>query len=240
MVLIYVDMYFNYQCGFWRITIISIVALSPTVTNIKLDLKMGVYATADFECVNKKGSWCSYGVMIAEYPSGKVLDFIVSYVKRPCELFDLSTVLFWQEHASIYDHIQNKARSSLLEEELRLCKFIERWISQVPDLYFISDNPQLDIRLLDNILIKHGYNPVAFRGDNIYFQCICTWSFKQAARLIIPYLHQSNKIETGSLLLPWLGPKHLPISDCARILYSHFELKKQIDTFKATSYKPTP
>ena len=190
---------------------------------------MPLYATVDFECINKAGTWCAYAVMVVEYPSCKVVDFIVSYVQRPCTDFDPHTTEFWNNNIYIYDHILKNSTTDIVGEEFRLCSFIHNLVTKHPDVHFISDNPQMDIRLLDNILCKHHHFPISMRGNYIYYQTICTWSFKQAISAIVKkspstdrILNQHEVKISKTPLFTWLGPKHLPLSDCARIIYQYF------------------
>lgn len=189
---------------------------------------MKVFMTIDFESVNQNGKWFAYAIMIASYPSGEILDTKESICHRSVEDYDDVTRDFWEKHPEAYEQLMWKSSNNTPEQqEIELCKYVSNILLKYPHIYIISDNPQYDIRLLDNILERHSFSPVALRSNNLYLQCICTWSFKMGVISILgkPHKHFFTKkpnISKNRRVDDYFGPKHMPIADCAYILSQHF------------------
>lgn len=183
--------------------------------------------TVDFEAVNKKGTWFAYAIMVAEYPSGKLIDIKYSGCERDNKDYDEITHMFWNKHQKAHEQLINTGKGKIAEiEELLLCEYISEIVKKYPKIYVISDNPQYDIRLLDNMLQLYNFPPISVRGNKMYFQCICTWSFKMG---IIALFGKNTIIDdmdttTDRQVDAYFGPRHTPKADCARIISQHFKV----------------
>ena len=197
---------------------------------------MPVYLTIDFESTDKKGTWFSYAVILAEYPSGKILSMRQSGCNRPKTDYDEKTLKFWNKNLKAHNQMTATYKTNKVEhEELCLCKYISQILAEYPTVYLISDNPQYDIKLVDNILAKYDFDPISMRNDKLYFQCICTWSYRLGVKAILNQKRidinalESNLPDVYRELNAYFGPRHTPQADCARILRDHFRLMDVIE-----------
>jgi hypothetical protein len=189
-----------------------------------------LYITVDFECVNQHGGWCAFGILVARYPCGEVLHSSEVFCHRSSTEYDLETTKFWKQHTDAFQYIKEGwvPQRSEVESEKLLIKHVQGVFLDYGDAYFVSDNPQFDIRLLDNILQKHGHPTVAKRIEGRYLPTLCTRSFKLG---VFALNHRSNthKPKMGARSVDAkLGPFHTPIADCMRIISQHFALKDLI------------
>lgn len=183
-----------------------------------------LFVCVDFKCANRKGAWLCYCIMVSEYPTGTILYSTVGYCHRHAGVYDESTMAFWNKHRRSYDLIVSEYADNVQDAELLLCQYIGHIVREFPNARVISDNPQYDIRILDNVLTSHGWEPVSCRGGS-YSQCVCTVSFERA--VLAMYKHTPPT--TGTLkynrdLYRDFGPRHTPKADCARILARHFDM----------------
>lgn len=183
------------------------------------------YMTVDFESVNQQGKWLCYGIVVSEYPSGRVLESHVGKCEREYREYDAKTLEFWTCANPLAFQVINSYPSKPVNvAELDLCSTIRRILRDYPRIFVVSDNPQYDIRILDNILVNNGYPVVSNRLNGIYLQSICTWTFLTAAM-------QIYNVTRKQILSPRSdrevdhkhhGVHHTPITDCSRILAHHF------------------
>jgi hypothetical protein len=193
---------------------------------------MKIFMTIDFESINRRGDWLAYAIMLVNYPTGDILDIRESACYRKIEDYDKNTLAFWQKHNIAHQQllINGKDKSAKVEEQL-LCDYISNIMQKFPKVYLISDNPQHDLRLIDNMLLKHDFDPISVRGSYLYFQAICSWSFQTGVLTLLNKkkehidsfraelnIHQTRRVDD------YFGPRHTPQSDCARIISSHFKI----------------
>ena len=95
-----------------------------------------------------------------------------------------------------------------------------------PRFFAITDNMALDIRILDNILVYHGYHPLSYRSETLYLQAICTWSY----RLGFLKSYNINSIDLRALLdiEPLSGIRHTPLYDAITTVREFIALKNFI------------
>lgn len=189
---------------------------------------MRVYLCIDFEAINQQGDWWAYGCMLAHYHNGAILESIESYCDRSPEEFDAATREFWDTHPEARDRIKQKAVGLDREtEEKRLCDFIQSVFSQQSSVHVVTDNPQFDLRLLDNLLVKHGFPVIAMRAG-CYVHSVCSVSYRHGALSGIgkeTWDRVSGLVKDSAYYRPvarYQGLHHCPLFDCARILASHF------------------
>jgi hypothetical protein len=93
-------------------------------------------------------------------------------------------------------------------------------------MHFVSDNPQLDIRILDSILETHDEFPISIRvlpnKKQLYYPTLCTWTFRLATSRIVGNHLPPRKPYRGVDFLK--GTRHTPLVDCAKILSNHFKI----------------
>lgn len=193
-----------------------------------------IYATVDFEAINTIGEWWACGVVLAEYPSRKVL-FAKTYVcRRPLQKFDPVTLKFWNENPSAFHFLRDYPQATSVQDaENNLCKDFRELVKKFPKFFFVSDNPQFDVALLDQILLRGSLPTVAHRCPPKYLHTTCTRSFHQAMRIMnrgVCYLKPRGASE---LLRLTRACKHTPLCDAATILLHHFEVLEA-----ASSYRP--
>jgi hypothetical protein len=190
-----------------------------------------VFLTVKFQTIDTRGNWLCYGLMLASYPSGQVLFSTQGVCDRPTTHFDEHTKKFWLAHHTALEMIQTYPAQTVSIGEAQLCNCISYLLHAYPKAYLISDNPQLDMRILNNIMIAHGREPVYYRNNMTYYQCICTWSFQLSVlsllhigqHQIVSFL-QSKFICKSREVDRYFGPKHTPIADAARVLSRHFKI----------------
>ena len=200
----------------------------------------GVYVTIDFEAVNQKGVWLCYCIMVSEYPRGKVIEFHQGRCDRSDDEYDEITKQFWENHSDAYHIIKSQYQCLPINDANKLlCSRISDIVSKYERAYFVSDNPQFDLKILDNILTSNGYDPVSRRSENLYLQCVCTWSFQLSILSLLGF----SPIDIDKFLIRkglissreidnYFGPRHTPRSDCAKILCNHFKILDIIDLYK--------
>ena len=190
-----------------------------------------VFLCMDFETTNRQDNWYCVCMLVATYPSGKILHSFEKYCTVTKEDFDQETLIFWNQHEEAYksnDKHRNAMSQSDVEKEI--CKFISDIRSKYLGFYVVSDNPTFDICILNQILQRYKYDKIMFREDG-YFQPIDTWSY----RLGICNLLQisARRIQKVSRNLYQIqreienigGLHHTPKADCARMLSEHFRVR---------------
>lgn len=195
-----------------------------------------VYLAIDFESIDTHGTWLSYAMVVAEYPSGKVLEERVSGCKRKLANYHPKTKIFWLKNEDAHGHILTQyGHLDPISEETLLCQFLQSICMKYQDLHVVSDNPQFDIRILDNILRKNKKEPISSRS-NSYFPTTCAWSYKQAVMSVLGRSafkrtkKGGNREVDQNILL-----RHCPLSDCMRILSNHFHVLDVIESARVNN-----
>jgi len=193
---------------------------------------MRIYTSVDFEAVNAKGDWWACGIVVAEYPSRRVLFSETYTCPRSRGEFDPVTLNFWQEHPNAFRFLRHlETKTSVVDAEILFCSELMRLIHRFPKFFLLSDNPQFDIALLDQILLRGKLPKIAQRCPDKYLHTTCTRSFQQAVRLMrsdhtaAPLSHLDLEARQKSALHELArGTKHTPVCDAANILLSHFQI----------------
>lgn len=191
-----------------------------------------VFITVKFQTVDTNGNWLCYGVMLSSYPSGRILFFEQGVCDRTENDFDTCTKDFWSQHGEALGIIKScPSRPAPLAEQ-HLSELVTSLLTLHPDVYFVSDNPGLDLRILNNIMVQYGKRPVSYRNFLTYYQCICTWSFQFAVLSVLgirtnqidAYLRTYSQKWLQREIAQCLGPKNIPLSDTAGVLNRHFKV----------------
>ena len=197
-----------------------------------------IYGTVDFEYTDPKKpreSWFAACLMVAKYPSGQILqteEFRIPITGTKSQ--------FWEKHPEAFglNTSVNKQASRVVSEQ-RLIQFVNAVRTKYPHIHFVSDNPQLDIRILDGILEAHHEFPISIRvlknQKHIYYPTLCTWTFRLATSQILgKYLPAHTNYRGVDFLR---GTRHTPLVDCAKILSNHFKI---LDIHQVVSRNRTP
>jgi hypothetical protein len=197
-----------------------------------------IFLTIDFETVDGEDKWIACALMVATYPSGKIIEIFETSCQRSKEDYNERAKVFWKKNNRAHSFIEKQGMGqSVSDEEKKICENIRRIFDTYPDIYFVSDNPSVDVKIIDQILKRNGYPFTSFRGKK-YFQCICTWSFKLGIKSIIGNsLDRLSPIEKRPTSA-YFGYHHTPKSDCARILNSHFEVLDSLNQFRDSFIDP--
>lgn len=189
-----------------------------------------VYLTFDFEAVNRNGLWWACGIVLAEYPTRKVLDHRLFIVDRRVRDFDKHTMSFWSKNVAAFMFLRNHSTAvSEQKAEIELIDYLNSVWKKYVRVKIISDNPQFDVRLMDNILIKNGQPVLALRVPNKYLYVTCTRSFRQGCT-------KNNIIIQGKTLhIINHVLQHVPVNDSCHILSRHFDILDSIQKSKSLS-----
>jgi len=194
---------------------------------------MSVFLVFDVECL-AANVWSSVSFVIANR-SGRVLE-TAEFFAETTEKATGATADFWKRHpdAHAYNIQQSRGRNRE-DEERNLCVFVQ----SVKDKYnyiALSDTPEFDARIINNILIAHNHTTLSQRDSNTYFQCLCAWSFRLAVAKIYnisgkrlrKYLRYHTETVHGGIYA------HTSLFDSYTILYDHLSLLDFIDCVKTT------
>lgn len=196
---------------------------------------MTVFMSVDFECVDGDGTWIAFSAIVAEYPTGKQLDCITLACERQESEYAESTMAFWKKHPSQLKILKTLGDGhQAADQEVKICDFVAGVLEKHPSVFVLSDNPQLDIRLLDNMLVQNGKTCISDRKDK-YFQCLCTWSYRQGVQAVLK--KKPPPIRTDRDVDAYFGPRHTPQADCAQILSEHFRTLDLIKRNRCTTPK---
>jgi hypothetical protein len=174
--------------------------------------------------------WTAIGLIVAEYPSGKVLDFMETACSRHEERVSTPKKRFWSRNRRAKLHIQRLGCARSVEaEEQKVCDFVWRWLEARPTLFLISDNPIFDIKILQDITMRQRpCRDILIRNGN-YFQPVCTWSMKLAVQMIkADARNTSSKPYDSRVWVPHCGIPHTPLYDCVHIMNMYFGILDEI------------
>ena len=143
---------------------------------------------------------------------------------------------FWKVHPDAYNiNMEAGKNQSVYTAEIAICAFITDLKVRMPVFYLVSDSPTNDISLLDNILARHNHPSMSCRHLTMFYQPICTWSYRLAIanlvnvkprKLITTFAHliRSREIEKHTSNGKSFGPPHTVLSDCYHIMIHHFKI----------------
>jgi len=176
-----------------------------------------LYMVIDFECF-QPNVWQSVGIILYSHTGGNGGGHLVKSFHTACDrgthTRPSSTAEFWKRHpeAFVYNVEQGAGRETQAEE-IRICQFIDSVKREFPLFYLISDVPEYDIGLMDDILLRNGSERMSHRNDHTYLRSVCTWSSRRMLKLLgVSVAHHVLVVP------PTSTPLHTPIVDCCRIL----------------------
>ena len=193
---------------------------------------MSVFLVFDVECL-VLNVWSSISFVIADR-TGRVLQ-TAEFFAETNEPVDDATDRFWKRYPRAYSHNVMCARGRDREaEELKLCEFMAT-VKQTYKYIALSDTPEFDARIINNVLLRHGHRTISQRDECTYFQCVCAWSFRLSVgklygisgKAMRTFLRQHTRTAHGGLCA------HTSYFDCLVLLYDHLAILDFIDCAKA-------
>lgn len=195
-----------------------------------------VYIAIDFEAIDVD-KWWTFSVVVTNFPEGQIIEqFTIGVDRSEFKIKDDSIREFWLKHSDAFA-VNTKIAGERSEEvaEKELVKYILELKKKYHNFFLISDNPAFDVRMLDNILSKHGEMSMSLRhGD--YFQCIDVWSYRLCAMQLLCFRsHELSRIH-GTLQRPVRhitrfvqeesgGLRHTPTYDASMLTMQYFQVK---------------
>lgn len=152
---------------------------------------------------------------------------------------------FWTTHSVAFTKNKTLAGSrSRQQAESEIVNFVQRIKKQFPRFYALSDNPSLDIDLLDQVLVSHAQPRLCIRNDQcMYFQCLCTWSYRLAWRRTLSKCtrnpltcvcfkcrrnHKRLKINVEHMNFGQTNLKHTPFYDVVQTIEEFLHMREQV------------
>ncbi len=192
----------------------------------------------DFES-DRNGTWTCFAAVVICWSSQKLLQYVqighsTKGVPEPAgpteeqKEFDADLLAFWKRHPDAQQYNAKLcARHTKPEAEKIITEFVKGVKSSWPNFYLLTDNPSLDVRLLDNILLQNGSTPVSYRtkATGKYRQPVCLWSFGRSLPAYIqknclkPFVEAGTERAISQLQLAGsVGPRHTPLFDAISAL----------------------
>ena len=205
-----------------------------------------VVVAVDFECL-RQNMWSTFAVVVIGVRSSEErLDMLWCFsvgqkeeqLKFQSKQTKDQTSAFWHKHRHAYEYnrIVN-LMSDRKRAEISIVSNIDFIRNKWTNFKMICDNPAMDIRLLDNILIAHGTSPISIRPpDNKYLQVICSWSYRLAVSSILNLSKSRIRDESYRMAADFFGSSilhdpalpHTPVYDCVLILCNYIYVTRCI------------
>ena len=180
-----------------------------------------IYWAVDFEACDDLGTWWSAAFVVAEYPSGRVLDRHIYVCDRQSAEFRGRARTFWDQHSTARKWLCARSEGSPAEVEVLVVDKFQELARKYPTAFLVSNHPGFDLGLLDAMLVRNNCQRSALRQDGRFLQSVCTWSFRLALK---PWWRaKRSRPEREVHQLAESGTRHCPDCDCARLLAEHFE-----------------
>lgn len=187
------------------------------------------YMTIDFECL-QPGVWQSVGIIVVH--KNQCIDYLELACERDIDNIPTKTMQFWNKHKKAFNYnINIGVGYTPKEQEMKLCNFISNWKKIVPNFYMIVDNPEYDLHILNDILLRNGSDVISKRNSQVYFQSICTWSSKRVLKMLGISLNVYNS-KRYVHNTPKQTIRHTPIADCIRIMNAYLHMLHIIQQFQ--------
>jgi hypothetical protein len=220
-----------------------------------------VYIVWDFETF-APGEWFAVAVCIAEYPSRKILMEYKVSIPLPLKNFHPDFRKFWEALAPLKLQLDQESRThvspsfqyvdygfEISKKRRELCQFMRQAHVRYPRLRTISDNPGVDLAILDRMLAQENLPAMSVRHNGKSAPVLDTRSYKLGVmgvingkakdtvetvhRALFPHAH-------ANLTLDYLAglEKHIPRHDCARILSHHFKILDIAEFYRSQNFHP--
>ena len=188
------------------------------------------YLVIDFECLHPN-EWQSVGIVL--YEDHTILRQFHTACERNYDEMTVSTRDFWKKNSrALTYNLQYGAGKDCAAEEAAICSFIVTLKRDYPNFHLLSDAPEYDIGLINEILLRHGCHIMSHRSKKIYFQTICTWSSKKTLDMMGITIESKDLVGMEALVDAGLLP-HTPIFDCMRILNEYIGVLDTISSYRS-------
>jgi hypothetical protein len=187
------------------------------------------YLVIDFECLHPN-EWQSVGIVL--YEKNTILRQFHTACERGYDSMTVSTRDFWKRHPQAFDYNLGSGKGKkCAAEEVAICSFIETLKRDYPNFHLLSDAPEYDIGLINEILLRNGHQIMSHRSKKIYFQTICTWSSKKTLDMMGILINSRDMVGMEALAGTGLLP-HTPIFDCMQILNEYLCVLHTISIYR--------
>lgn len=221
-----------------------------------------VYIVWDFETF-APGEWFAVAVCIAEYPSRNILMEYKASIPVPLDNFHPDFREFWEMLAPLKLQLDQESRTShassssqyvdysleFNKKRRELCQFMRKAHVRYPRLRTISDNPGVDLAILDRMLVQEHLPVMSVRHNGKSAPILDTRSYKLGVMGVING-KANDTVETvhralfphapDNITLDYLAglEKHIPRHDCARILSQHFKILDIAEFYRSQNFHP--
>jgi hypothetical protein len=147
------------------------------------------------------------------------------------------TTRFWRSNQRAYAENRHlNLRTTRAAAEKQIVDNVNRVRQTWSKFWMICDNPAMDIRILDNILLSHGADPISIRPPNhTYMQVICSWSYQLSASALLFIPRHTIRTESSRAASEFMSRchpapclPHTPVYDCVLILCTYIFLAHTI------------
>jgi hypothetical protein len=202
------------------------------------------YVGIDVECFQPR-KWKSIGIVVVTYPSGRIVDSMEigtqhSDVSKTCQEF-------WDRHPKSFEYNVALGHGTDSDaQECIMCTFLERILTVYPHAFILSDNPSLDIAVVEDIFQRKMNRSMLVRNDRFY-PVVDTWSARMTLQSVIGRMIPQNTTCTRDVTLIWNNAEtidHTPRMDAYKVVSRYFSvldtsasIKDSIRTSKTAHYR---
>jgi hypothetical protein len=197
-----------------------------------------VYLVIDFECF-QPNLWQSVGILLYDADNHCLVREFHTACERGGTKMSTATRDFWRQHPCAFLWNCSAGKTKLARsEEIRICAFIEQAKADYPNFFLISDNPEYDVGMLNNILERNGHALMSRRNSRTYFQSICTWSSKRILDLLGIPIWEQDLLQLPPMPVD-TDLAHTPLYDCRRVLNTYLCLLSTIAMVRSQNAQET-
>ena len=182
-----------------------------------------VYICIDVECFRPR-EWQSVGIVVAEYPGGQVIGSLEVGIPRSTALPEACRS-FWDDRPESFAYnVALGAGKDQTSQEEAICAFVGSTLDAHPDAFILSDNPTLDVAVLDEMFVRNRGHTVLVRGGRFY-PAIDAWTVRSTVQRMLGRRLVIDPACTRPVTDLWRRSntaQHTPMCDAARILSRHF------------------
>jgi hypothetical protein len=189
------------------------------------------YLALDFESWPNPNAWCAAGFILYNATTNQIISFAEFFVDRRHEFQDEENMEFWKHNIAALTYCNFRANGQYeYDVECEIVKYVSNLKVMYPNLYLLTDTG-FDLRIINNILVKHGRTVMSHRGKGIYRQSLCTWSIKLTVQQLLGVsssqltnmMDRLNSRRNPDAFI--CGPRHTPLSDCQMVLQKYLQLR---------------
>ena len=194
------------------------------------------YVCIDVECFQPL-QWQSIGVVVVAYPSGCIIDTLEIGVSG-CEVSPLCKD-FWDTHTESFAYnLALGTGKTRVNQENELCAFIEHILDVRPHAFILSDNPSLDIAIVDSIFYRQRSRSMLIRNGRFY-PAVDAWSARTTLQYVVGQLITVDTYCTRDITIMWrtgVTTDHTPLRDAAKVVSRYFSVLDMLNHIKYKLY----